>query len=312
MNVPIDAAKFGCRSARIIPAAAATRMLRKLGTTCSRGLIARSSREIHMKKPLINGVVRTEIFLALTGMLAIAQGRIPRSVDGKPDLNGIWQAMNTANWDIEAHEARAGVLPVLGALAAEPPGQGVVEGGSIPYLPATAEKRKKNFENRLDLDPEAKCYLPGVPRATYMPYPFQIIQNPHSMMIAYEYASGYRNIFLKDPGEAPVDSWMGQSYGRWDGDTFVVDVTGQNDQSWFDRSGNFHSDQLHVVERYALAKPDVINYEATIEDPAVFSRPWKISMPLYRHLERNARLEEFKCVEFAEEFMYGKYRKKTN
>ncbi len=265
-----------------------------------------------MKQRLVNAVVGTEIFLALTGMLAMAQGRIPRSADGKPDLNGIWQAMNTANWDVEAHEARAGVLPVLGALAAEPAGQGVVEGGSIPYLPAAEEKRKKNFENRLDLDPEAKCYLPGVPRATYMPYPFQIIQNPHSMMIAYEYASGYRTIFLKDPGEAPADSWMGQSYGRWDGDTFVVDVIGQNDQSWFDRSGNFHSDQLHVVERYALVKPDVINYEATIEDPAVFSRPWKISMPLYRHLERNARLGEFKCVEFAEEFMYGKYRKKTN
>lgn len=265
-----------------------------------------------MKKCLVNAIVGSAMFLGLTGTLTMAQGRIPRSADGKPDLNGIWQAMNTANWDIEAHEARAGVLPVLGALAAEPAGQGVVEGGNIPYLPAAAEKRKKNFENRLELDPEAKCYLPGVPRATYMPYPFQIIQNPHSMMIAYEYASGYRNIFLKDPGEAPADSWMGQSYGHWDRDTFVVDVTAQNDQSWFDRSGNFHSDQLHVVERYALVKPDVISYEATIEDPEVFSRPWKISMPLYRHLERNARLGEFKCVEFAEEFMYGKYRKKTN
>jgi hypothetical protein len=265
-----------------------------------------------MKECLVNAMVGTITFLALTTTLAMAQGRIPRSADGKPDLNGIWQAMNTANWDIEAHEARAGVLPVLGALAAEPAGQGVVEGGNIPYLPAAAEKKKKNFENRLELDPEAKCYLPGIPRAVYMPYPFQIIQNPHSMMIAYEYASGYRNIFLKDPGEAPADSWMGQSYGRWDGDTFVIDVTGQNDQTWFDRSGNFHSDQLHVVERYTLVKPDVINYEATIEDPAVFSRPWKISMPLYRHLEKNARLGEFKCVEFVEEFMYGKYRKKTN
>jgi len=252
------------------------------------------------------------VLLSLTAIPGAAQNKVPRTADGKPDLNGVWQAMNTANWDLQGHEAQAGIVVALGAEGAEPGGQSVVEGGVIPYLPAAAAQKKKNHENRLTEDPEIKCYLPGVPRATYMPYPFQIIQNPHSMMIAYEYASGYRNIFLKDPGEAPVDSWMGQSYGRWDGDTFVVDVTGQNDQSWFDRSGNFHSDQLHVVERYALAKPDVINYEATIEDPAVFSRPWKISMPLYRHLERNARLEEFKCVEFAEEFMYGKYRKKTN
>lgn len=255
---------------------------------------------------------RMAALLLLIGMPVSAQNQtgIPRGANGKPDLNGIWQAMTTANWDIEAHEARAGVLPALGALGAEPGGQGIVEGGLIPYLPAAAEKKKKNFENRLELDPEAKCYLPGVPRATYMPYAFQIVQNPNSMMIVYEYASAYRNIYLKDPGEAPADSWMGQSYGRWDGDTFVIDVTAQNNKTWFDHSGNHHSDQLHVVERYTLVKPDVINYEATIEDPAVFSRPWKINLPLYRHLEKNVRLGEFKCVEFAEEFLYGKYRKK--
>lgn len=256
--------------------------------------------------------IRLAAFAALIALPLAAQTqiRLPRGPNGKPDLNGIWQAMTTANWDIEPHEARAGVTQALGALAAEPSGQGIVEGGKIPYLPAALEKRKQNFAQRLELDPEAKCYLPGIPRAVYMPYAFQIVQSPNSMMIVYEYASAYRNIYLKDPGEAPADSWMGQSVGKWEGDTFVIDVTAQNNKTWFDRSGNFHSDQLHVVERYTMVKPDVINYEATIEDPAVFSRPWKISLPLYRHLEKNARLGEFKCIEFAEEFMYGKYRKK--
>ena len=265
-----------------------------------------------MQKWLTSAMAGAVALVALAATPAQAQTRIPRGADGKPDLNGIWQAMTTANWDVEPHEARHGVLPVLGALAAEPVGQGVVEGGTIPYLPAALEQRKKNFASRLELDPEAKCYLPGVPRANYMPYAFQIIMNPKSMMIAYEYASAYRNVFLKDPGEAPSDSWMGQSYGKWEGDTFVIDVTSQNDKTWFDRSGNFHSDQIHVVERWTMVKPDVINYEATVTDPKTFSRPWKVSFPLYRHLEKNARLGEFKCVEFAEEFMYGKYRKKAN
>lgn len=249
---------------------------------------------------------------AAHGQTAAAAGRIPRMPNGKPDLNGIWQAMNTANWDIEPHEAGPGVLPALGAMGAMPSGLGIVEGGPIPYVAAALEKKKKNFENRLELDPEVKCYLPGIPRATYMPYAFQIVMNEKSAMMAYEYASGYRNIFYKDPGEPPADSWMGQSSGHWEGDVLVIQVVGQNAKTWFDRAGNHHSDQLVVTERYALSRPDVINYEATMTDPKVFSRPWKISFPLYRHLEKNARLGEFKCVEFAEEAMYGKFRKKTN
>lgn len=249
--------------------------------------------------------------LALSAAPAAAQARIPRMPDGKPNLNGIWQTMGNAYWDLEAHEARYGVLPgQMGARSAEPGGQSWVEGGTIPYLPAALEQKKKNFADRLNLDPETRCYLPGVPRAAYMPFPFQFIQNPTSMMIVYEYAGTYRNIFLKDPGAAPVESWMGQSYGKWDGDTFVVDVTAQNDKTWFDRAGNFHSDQLHVIERYRLVNENLINYEATIEDPKTFSRPWKIIVPLYRRQEKNARLVEFKCAEFAEEYIYGKLRKK--
>jgi hypothetical protein len=250
--------------------------------------------------------------------------RAPRTPDGKPDLNGIWQALNEANYDIEMHMARPalavrpgpyGSLPAaavlrLGAVGAVPPGPGVVEGGTLPYKPEALAKKKQNQEDWLEMDPEVKCYLPGIPRANYMPYPFQIIQSQSAIFFAYEYAGAVRNLYLKDPGPAPVDSWMGQSVAHWEGETLVVDVTGFNDQSWFDRSGNFHSDKLHVVERYTRTGPDVITYEATIDDPEVFTRPWKMSMPLYRRQEKNAQLMDFKCVEFVEELMYGQWRKK--
>ena len=245
------------------------------------------------------------------------------STGGKPDLNGVWQVLNEANYDLEGHNARPamalrpgpyGPVPAapvlaLGAVGAVPPSLGVVEGGEIPYKPEALSEKQENQANWLSRDPEIKCYLPGVPRATYMPQPFQILQSASQFFIAYQYAGAVRNIYFKDPGPAPVDSWMGQSFGRWEGETLVVDVTGFNDQSWFDRAGNFHSDALHVVERYTRTSPDVIAYEATIEDPKVFTRPWKISMPLYRRQEKNAQLLEFKCVEFVEELMYGQWRK---
>jgi hypothetical protein len=238
--------------------------------------------------------------------------RAPRTPDGKPNLNGIWQVLNTANWDIQGHAAAAGPTVPLGAIGAIPPGPGVVEGGAIPYLPEAAAKKKENFANRLRLDPEVFCYLPGVPRATYMPYPFQIVQSRSHIMISYEYASATRIINMENPKKAPIDSWMGWSNGHWEGDTLVVDVTGLNDETWFDRAGNFHSDALHVVERYTPRSADTMRYEATIEDPKVFSRPWKMSMVLYRHAEENAQLMEFKCVEFVEELMYGHLRKKPS
>jgi hypothetical protein len=197
----------------------------------------------------------------------------------------------------------------LGAVGAVPPSLGVVEGGEIPYKPEALRKREENQQNWLRHDPEIKCYLPGVPRATYIPQPFQILQSASQIFIAYQYDGAVRNIYLKDPGPAPVDSWMGQSVGHWDGDTLVVDVTGFNDQTWFDRAGNYHTDALHVVERYRRTSPDIISYEATIEDANVFTRPWKISMPLYRRQEKNAQLLDFKCVEFVEELIYGQWRK---
>jgi len=247
----------------------------------------------------------------------------PRLADGHPDLNGIWQALNEANWDIEVHNARAalalrpgpyGPVPApavlaLGAVGSVPPGLGVVEGGELPYRPEALEQRNRNRENWLASDPEIKCYLPGVPRATYMPYPFQILQSQSAMSIVYEYAGAVRTLYLKHPGAAPVDSWMGQSVAHWEKDTLVVDVTNLTDQSWFDRGGNFHSDALHVVERYTRTSPDVIAYEATIEDAKTFTRPWKMSMALYRRQEKNAQLMDFKCPEFVEELLYGAWRK---
>ena len=238
--------------------------------------------------------------------------RGPRTADGTPNLNGIWQANTTANFDLQAHVAKPSPVVALGAAGAIPAGFSVVEGDEIPYKPDALAKKKSNAENWLKLDPEIKCYLPGVPRATYMPFPFQIVQSPTTVFIAYEFASAARAINMTSSlVEAPADAWMGYSNGHWEGDTLVVDVKGFNDQTWFDRAGNYHSDALHVVERYTPTGSDSLRYEATIEDPNVFTRPWKISLPLYRRLERNAQLLEFKCIEFAEELLYGHLQRHT-
>jgi len=255
---------------------------------------------------------------------AAAAYKAPRGPDGKhPDLNGVWQAMNSAGWDIEPHAARSalqtrpgpfGPVPAkavlaLGAVASVPGGLGIVEGGEIPYTPDAKKQRDANREDYLNLDPEVKCYLPGVPRANYMHLPFQIFQSEKSMIVAYEYAGAVRNMLFTDPGPAPVDSWMGQSVAKWDGDTLVVTVTGMNDRTWFDRAGNFHSDQMQVVERWTPTGPGVVRYEATITDPATFTKPWKLSFNLYKRVGEDARLNQFKCVEFVEELMYGDLRK---
>jgi len=226
---------------------------------------------------------------------------IPRTADGKPDLSGIWQAMNTAAWDIQDHSAQKGI----------PGGQGVVEGNEIPYQPAAAAKKKENFANRATADLENRCFLPGVPRLTYMPFPFQIFQTPTYTAFVYEYVHAVRHIFTNGTPHprGPIEWWLGDSRGHWEGDTLVVDVVHFTDQTWFDRAGNFHSDALHVVERYTPTSADHLLYEATIEDPKVFTRSWKISMPLYRRLEPGVQLMDFRCVEFVEELLYGAWRK---
>ncbi len=273
------------------------------------------------------GVVVLNLILAAGAVAAEGQSsefEPARLSNGRPDLNGIWQALNSANYDIERHMARPamqvregphGPLPAvpvlrLGAVGAVPGGMGVVEGGKIPYKPEAQAKREEHQKHWIERDPEVKCYMPGVPRAVYMPFPFQIFHNENAIFIAYEFAGAVRNVYLNDVGPAETDSWMGQSVGRWDGDTLVVEVTGLSDQTWFDRSGTHHGNQLHVVERYTLISPNHIQYEATIEDPEVFTRPWKIGMPLYRRMEEDARLMDFKCVEFVEELIFGEYRRR--
>jgi hypothetical protein len=243
----------------------------------------------------------------VNGALAQNAG-IPRNKVGKPDLNGVWQTLNEAHWNLEPHLASQGAVETLGAVGAVAPGIGVVDGGGIPYLPAALEQRQKNFANRRTEDPEARCFMTGVPRSTYMPHPLQIVQTDTDVMILYQFAGAVRMVNMGKHSDAPVDSWMGWSNGRWEGDTLVVEVTGLN-ANWLDRSGNFATENRKVTERYTLTDRDHIRYEATIEDATVFSKPWTIRMPLYRRMEANARLMDFRCVEFAEELMYGTLRK---
>jgi hypothetical protein len=258
--------------------------------------------------------IAVALLLAATAPLAsqTASYRAPRAADGHADLSGIYEALNTANWDLEDHSAQPATMWETGSIGAEPAGESVVEGGAIPYKPEAVEKKKANFANRRTNDPEAKCYMPGIPRANYMPYPFQIVQSPRGIMFIYEFASANRLVNMGKPEEAGSDTWMGTNNGHWEGDTLVVDVTGLNGLAWFDRAGDFGGKQLHVVERFTRTDPYHLNYEATIEDPTVYTRPWKISMPLYRKVEKNAQLLEFKCVEFSEELLYGKFKKQPS
>jgi hypothetical protein len=247
--------------------------------------------------------------------------------DGHPNFNGVWQALNEANWNLQAHEASAGAVtqpgvypydyarvpaaPVLalGAAAGVPASLGVVEGdGTIPYATEAAGKKRDNAEHWIDRDPELKCYVAGTPRAMYLNYPFQIVQSTNKIQVDFAFANAARTIHLDAVNEPPADTAMGFSRGRWDGDTLVVDTT-QLQGTWLDRAGNFYSETAHMVERFTPISNDAIRYEVTIEDPNVFTRPWTISMPLYRRLESNAQLLEYPCVEFVEEFMYGDARK---
>ena len=265
------------------------------------------------------------VLLVLLSLVALPlrAAEIPRLPDGKPDLNGVWQVLNTANVNLEPHNAQAayalvdgplGPVPApevvaLGAVGAAPGGLGVVVGGEIPYTAEALERRNDNRAHWLERDPEIRCYQPGIPRANYMPHPFQIVQSGSALLFSYAYAGAARNVYLEDPGEAPIDSWMGQSYGRWDGDTLVIEVTAQNDQTWLDRAGNHHSPGMVVTERFTLENAHVMMYEATIEDEQTFTRPWTIRMPIYRKYGADAHLDQFNCVPFVEQLLYGHLRK---
>ena len=234
----------------------------------------------------------------------------PRTASGRPDLNGIWQAVGASNWDIEPHAARMGPVVELAALGSIPAGLGIVQGGEIPYTTEALRIRDENRDHWLERDPAIKCYMPGIPRATYMPYPFQIVQTDEYILIAYEFASASRIVYMERPDfESPADAWMGHSRGHWEGETLVIDVTSQVPDTWLDSSGNHHTDQIHVTERYTALSPYHLEYEATITDPQTYTRPWTVKLPLYRRIDENMQILEYKCVEFAEELMYGHLRK---
>ena len=266
--------------------------------------------------------VRDTIVSSSEGSTTFKADRLPGTQI--PDINGVWQALGSAHFNIERHLAEPAMAlrdgPVrtipaievlaLGAVGSVPGSLGVIKGGGkIPYTPEALEVRNQNKQDWLNRDPEIKCFLPGVPRANYMPYPFHIVQNEDSIMIAYEYAGAVRDLFFEDPGEAPVDSWMGQSFARWEGDTLVVEVSAQLESTWFDRAGNHHSNQMKVIERWTPISPNHMQYEAEIHDPETFTEVWTISLPIYRRMEPNARIMDFKCVEFVEELIYGTWRR---
>ena len=240
------------------------------------------------------------------GALQAKEIKQPDKIAGHPNMNGIWQVMNSADWNLEAHSATAlKDFWQLGAFGAIPAGQSVVEGGTIPYKAEALKKREENQAGWPKSDPEANCYLPGIPRATYMPYPFQIIQGTGDILFVYAYASANRQVNMSEVVEPPIDTWMGESNGKWEGDTLVITTTGFNDRTWLDRAGNYHSPAMKVTERFKMLDKTHIEYTATIEDPNVFTKPWTIKMPLYKHVEQNAELLDFKCVPFTEKLIYG-------
>ena len=218
----------------------------------------------------------------------------PRTSDGRPDLNGIWQALGSATGT--SSPTQRGSVPSSSwrpwALSG---GLGIVEGGEIPYTEEARAQQQENLQYWLERDPAVKCYMPGVPRATYMPYPFQLVQTPEYVLLAYEFASASRIVYMDRPDfVARVDAWMGHNIGRWEGETLVIDVTAQVPNTWFDSSGNHHSNQMHVEERYTAISPNHLMYEATITDPETYTRPWTIKLPLYRRIDKNMQLLEFK------------------
>ena len=249
--------------------------------------------------------------LALTGVApgtAVAQpgGLGPDQISGHPNLSGVWQALNTANWNLEAHSAEAlDEFWRLGSLGAIQAGQSVVVEGEIPYLPGALGQREENQAGWPKADPETTCYLPGIPRANYMPYPFQISQTESDVLFVYSYHSANRLVEMDERIEAPVDTWMGQSNGQWEGDTLVIETHAMNGKPWLDRAGNYLSRNAIVTERLSLITPDHIDYQATISDSTLFSSDWTIRMPLYRNIEENAQILEHKCVPHVENLLYS-------
>lgn len=215
--------------------------------------------------------------------------------DGKtPDFRGIWQVRDTAYVNIEGHRGEKGIAAAR-SLVVDPPN------GKIPYKPEALARRQENYKNRATADPSLKCYQAGVPRATYLPTPLQILQSPGNFAIVYEENHAFR-VFHPDtrPHFDATDWWMGDTRYRWEGDTLVASVVALTDQLWLDQAGNYHSTEFRVVERYRMTGADTLEYEARIEDPVVYSRPWTLRTVLYRNKQPGARIIEDECLEDAD------------
>jgi hypothetical protein len=246
------------------------------------------SRLVKMRS-MLGAALLLSVAVPVAGQTPQTAGTVQRMADGKPDLSGLWQAMSRANDDIRPHSAGRDL----------PASLGVVDGHELPYLPEALSRQQENYANRATMDTEAKCFLPGVPRIMYMPFPFQVAQTSDHVLMLFEYAHATRNIFMDTPHpEGPIEWWMGDSRGHWEGDTLVVDVVHFTNQTWFDRAGNFHSEAMHLVERYTPMGPDHIRYTATIEDPNVFTRPWTMELTLYRQKDPNFQLLDYECYGF--------------
>ncbi len=260
---------------------------------------------------LFTAAATCALALPLAAQTPAARPAAPRTtagiqrIGGKPNLNGIWQTMSAADWNLEDHSASASPVIAMGALGAAPAGMGVIEGGgAIPYKPEALAQKKKLAADRMKQDPEVMCDQPGVPRATYIPMPFEITQTNKDMLFSYTYDTAARIVHMVKPVKADLDTFMGTSNGHWEADTLVIDVTGFNGRTWLDRAGDFTTGSLHVVERFTPVDANTMNYEATIEDPTIYTRPWKINLILYKHREKNLRLLDFKCVQFIEDLEY--------
>lgn len=236
---------------------------------------------------VLGGGLAALIALCSQQVLAAEAGKIPRLANGKPDFSGIWQTTSAAEYDLEPHSARKDA----------PPGPGVVEGGLIPYLPKALAQKAKNFAAREQADPRTRCFTPGVPRSVYYPEPFQIFQRARDLTLRHQFGHSVRTIHTNGTThpDNPNDWWLGDSRGHWEGDTLVVDVKHFNDATWLDRAGNFHSEDLHVVERWKFLDANTLEYQATLDDKQVYARPWTLSVILHRHREKNFQLVENYC-----------------
>jgi len=243
---------------------------------------------------------RLIIFFVALMASAATKDAVPRASDGKPDLSGVWQGGSTRKGSWEEANTGLGV----GGTGTDPKAAANVSPSApqtgrdpAPYQDWAAKKVMESYNKRGIDDPAAFCLPPGLPRLTILGlFPIQIVQTPKQIIMLYEYMNVFRiiPIGLKHP-EDMVPTYLGDSVAHWEGDTLVVDITGFNDKTWLTATGTFHSTALHMTERYTRVSKDQINYETTMEDPKVLTRPWVVKSTMM--LREGTRVQEYVCAE---------------